>query len=76
MSGGGKAVNVDKIHHGLEVIIGVTFLLGIFTAAWKLTLRANAGEMGSDPKRAKTGDFAGHMGGNVACLRGFEPPTF
>ena len=38
MSGGGKAMNVDKIHNGLEVIIGVTFLLGIVTASSKLTL--------------------------------------
>ena len=31
-------MNVDKIHNGLEVIIGVTFLLGIVTASSKLTL--------------------------------------
>jgi uncharacterized membrane protein YphA (DoxX/SURF4 family) len=31
-------MNVDKIRNGLEVIIGVTFLLGIFTASSKLTL--------------------------------------
>jgi hypothetical protein len=38
MPGGGKAMNVDKIHNGLEVIIGFTFLLGIVTASLKLTL--------------------------------------
>ena len=31
-------MNVDRIHNGLVVIIGVTFLLGIVTASSKLTL--------------------------------------
>ena len=31
-------MNVDKVHDGLEVIIGITFLLGIVTASLKLTL--------------------------------------
>lgn len=31
-------MNVDKIHNGLELIIGVTFLLGIVTAALNVAL--------------------------------------
>lgn len=31
-------MNVDKVHNGLELIIGFTFLLGIVTASLKLTL--------------------------------------
>ena len=31
-------MNVDKIHNGLEFIIGVTFLLGIITASLNVKL--------------------------------------
>ena len=31
-------MNVDKIHNGLELIIGVTFLLGIVTAILNVKL--------------------------------------
>ena len=31
-------MNVDRIHNGLEVIIGGTFVLGVVTASLKLTL--------------------------------------
>ena len=31
-------MNVDKIHNGLECIIGVTFLLGIITASLNVKL--------------------------------------
>ena len=31
-------MNVDKVHNGLELIIGITFLLGLVTASLKLTL--------------------------------------
>lgn len=31
-------MNVDKVHNGLEGVIGTTFLFGIVTASLKLTL--------------------------------------
>jgi len=49
-------MNVDKIHNGLEVIIGVTFLLGIVTASSSGRKQgqtwASAGKLGPSPNRA------------------------